>query len=103
MKKTGSVVLLAVVLFVMFALGAYSLRDSAMLKVTAAPLDGVPGALFTGYLKDGIPTGTGILELPEGASYIGTFVDGRMNGRGFYKASDGTIHEVFFEDGDLVN
>ena len=55
--------------------------------------------LYTGYLAQGVPDGTGTLVFNSGESYSGTFYEGMFNGQGVYKYNDGSRYDgLWLED-----
>ncbi|MBE6708898.1 MAG: hypothetical protein E7578_06625 [Ruminococcaceae bacterium] len=55
-------------------------------------------AIYTGYMKDGIPHGKGVMTWDSGDCYDGNFVDGARNGYGVYTWASGKRYEGNFVD-----
>lgn len=54
--------------------------------------------VYEGYVSNGLPNGTGELNLPNGEKYVGSFADGEFNGPGVYHYLDGSKYDgVWFE------
>ncbi|MBE6677350.1 MAG: hypothetical protein E7597_00950 [Ruminococcaceae bacterium] len=55
--------------------------------------------LYTGWLVQGVPDGTGTLVFNSGESYSGSFSEGMFNGNGLYKYNDGSRYDgIWYED-----
>ena len=51
---------------------------------------------YSGQLQGGVPSGSGRLQLPDGAGYAGEWLDGKPHGAGtIYYASGGSYHGEF--------
>ncbi len=58
--------------------------------------------IYTGFLKDGIPNGSGKHEVPDKQIiYIGAFVDGEYDGIGKIQYPDGSYYEGSFSQSQL--
>ena len=102
MHKSGASALLALIMFVMVALALFAFGADSVKEARGMPIGGAEGVKYTGYLKDGLATGAGIMEFADGAVYYGAFSEGRFNGKGVYVAADGSTFEGAFEDGQFM-
>ncbi len=57
--------------------------------------------VYSGYISDGLPNGTGELNLPNGEKYIGSFADGEFNGPGVYHYLDGSSYDGMWFEGAI--
>ena len=58
------------------------------------------GGQYSGQFQDGLPHGTGVLQL-KGGTYAGQFKEGRKHGFGVQKASNGQIYEGEWRHGKM--
>ena len=49
--------------------------------------------MYHGGVENGVPSGLGILILPNGNKYVGGWEDGRRNGQGTFTTSNGSKYE----------
>lgn len=57
--------------------------------------------VYKGYISNGLPNGTGELDLPNGEKYIGSFADGEFNGPGIYRYLDGSSYDGMWFEGAI--
>lgn len=100
--KSNAAALIVLILGAMIALAVFAFSEDSAVEVLGVPLGGVEGTAYTGYLKNGLASGAGILEFSDGAAYYGSFSEGRFNGKAVYVAVDGSTHEGTFEEGQLL-
>ncbi len=62
---------------------------------------GYKEGLYTGYLYQGLPDGTGTLVFNSGESYSGSFSQGEFNGNGLYKYNDGSRYDGMWCEGEI--
>lgn len=55
-----------------------------------------PFSLYTGFIKDGIPEGDGLLAATDKSEYSGEFKEGKKHGKGVLKFIDGSRYEGEF-------
>ena len=56
------------------------------------------GAVYQGYLKDGIRHGPGTQVWPDGAKYEGEWRFNKANGKGKFWHADGDVYDGLWED-----
>lgn len=57
--------------------------------------------LYTGWLSQGVPDGTGTLVFNSGESYTGSFYQGMFNGNGVYKYNDGSRYDGMWHEDEI--
>jgi len=68
-------------------------------KITAEGLEFKSGAIYTGAVEKGNPTGKGKITRPNGSYFEGVFVNGVMQGQGKIVTYGGFIYEGEFQKG----
>ena len=56
--------------------------------------------MYHGGVENGVPSGLGILILPNGNKYVGGWEDGRRNGQGTFTTSNGSKYEGEWKNGE---
>ena len=56
--------------------------------------------MYHGGVENGVPSGLGILILPNGNKYVGGWEDGRRNGQGTFTTSNGSMYEGEWKNGE---
>ena len=56
--------------------------------------------MYHGGVENGVPSGLGILILPNGNKYVGGWEDGRRNGQGTFTTSNGSKYEGEWKSGE---
>ncbi|GHU67092.1 hypothetical protein FACS1894184_06310 [Clostridia bacterium] len=97
--KSSSGILVFVIVAVILASHAFG-ADTAV-EASGAPYGLGLGAVYNGYVVNGLASGEGAMAFSDGSIYYGGFQEGRFHGRGVFIAADGITIEGIFENGQL--
>ena len=105
MRKALVPLLTALLIAAVAFLGAYAMglfdRD-AIIQVVDAQY-GSGAFTYTGGTKDGLFSGNGKINLPDGGFFIGNFEEGRFSGEGVYYSGDSIENSEWYFEGVFQN